>query len=118
MQWLIAARLENQILNNSIKTKAELIDQLKILNGNTALKIELKSRWALKSELVAGKYAPDFNFLTITDSASSLQAFRGKYIYVNFWDSDCAPCLTDITNYSKAVAEKYAKKTSFFYIFP
>lgn len=117
LQWLIASRLENQILNNSIKTKAELIEQLKMLNSSTALQNELKSRWAFQTQLVAGKPAPDLDFLTFARSKSSLKTLRGKYVYINFWDSNCAPCLTDIMNYSKTVAEKYAtKNVTFLYI--
>lgn len=42
--------------------------------------------------LTVGKIAPDFELPDLNDKAVRLTDFRGKVIFLNFWETWCKPC--------------------------
>jgi peroxiredoxin len=46
----------------------------------------------------AGKFSPAPDFETLTQSGKNfkLSAYKGKVVLVNFWFSQCPPCITEI----------------------
>ena len=48
------------------------------------------------SDLGIGKPAPDFWFTTDQGESTSLSAFRGKIVLLNFWATWCGPCRSEI----------------------
>jgi thiol-disulfide isomerase/thioredoxin len=57
--------------------------------------------------LVAGSPAPNFSYRTVEGKIENLTDYKGRFIYLNFWDSHCSPCISDIVGYSKTVSELY-----------
>lgn len=52
--------------------------------------------------LEAGDQAPDFALPSLTgDGTVELARYRGKLVYLDFWASWCAPCLTAIPEIEK-----------------
>jgi thiol-disulfide isomerase/thioredoxin len=51
----------------------------------------------------------------ITNLDTILLNNRGKYIYIDFWASWCAPCIAEMPT-SKALSDKYHSKISFIYL--
>lgn len=58
------------------------------------------------------------SLLTLNNSITNLDTIllsnRGKYIYIDFWASWCAPCIAEMPK-SKALSDKYHNKISFIY---
>jgi thiol-disulfide isomerase/thioredoxin len=53
-----------------------------------------------------GKLAPGFSFKDFKGSTVTLNDFKGKYIYIDVWNSACGPCFKEFPFMAKLV-EKY-----------
>lgn len=59
--------------------------------------------------LAPGKPAPDFTLTGIDGKSYSLNDFKGKLVYIDFWATWCGPCLREIPSYKK-IKDTYAGK--------
>ena len=59
--------------------------------------------YATKPEV--GFLAPDFLLKTIDGREVRLSDYLNKYVVVNFWNTRCPFCLTELRNYSRLVTE-------------
>jgi len=69
-------------------------------------------RAKINSELLSvsmGKSAPGFSFKDINGKLINLNDFRGKYIYIDVWNSSCGPCFKEFP-FLEALIEKYKDK--------
>ncbi len=55
-----------------------------------------------------GKRAPDFTLPTLDGKQLSLSQFRGKKVMVNFWQSSCSACRTEVP-YIQAVYNRWSR---------
>lgn len=55
-----------------------------------------------------GKRAPDFTLPTLDGKQLSLSQFRGKKVIVNFWQSSCSACRTEVP-YIQAVYNRWSR---------
>lgn len=63
-----------------------------------------------REKLKKGNLAPSFyNYENYTGGFSSLEDFRGRYVYIDIWATWCKPCIAQIP-YLKKLEEKYKKK--------
>jgi cytochrome c biogenesis protein CcmG/thiol:disulfide interchange protein DsbE len=58
---------------------------------------------------VAGALAPDFQLQDGKGKLHSLQEYRGKWLFVNFWASWCGPCRMELPTLAEA-AKVYGEK--------
>lgn len=56
------------------------------------------------ANLKVGSVAPDISGRTPEGEAYSLSDFRGKYVFIDFWASWCAPCRREIPYLKEALA--------------
>ncbi|MFA4867121.1 MAG: TlpA disulfide reductase family protein [Pedobacter sp.] len=49
-----------------------------------------------------GNQAPDFTLNTPTGKDTTLSSLKGKYVFIDFWASWCAPCRKEVPNVLKA----------------
>lgn len=50
------------------------------------------------SGLAPGKDAPDFTLTDLNGRQVSLNSFRGKVVFLNFWSYDCMPCRMEMSS--------------------
>lgn len=63
-----------------------------------------------EESLAKGKPSPKFNnYLNFNGSKTSLDNFKGKYVYIDVWATWCRPCIAQIP-FLKKMEEKYAHK--------
>jgi thiol-disulfide isomerase/thioredoxin len=67
--------------------------------------------------LAAGKPAPEFVLLDADGKQVALSSFKGKVVYIDFWATWCAPCLSEMPN-SQKLSEKLKdnKEVVFLYV--
>lgn len=56
------------------------------------------------ANLKVGSEAPDISGLTPDGQEVTLSDFRGKYVFIDFWASWCAPCRREIPHLKEALA--------------
>jgi len=56
------------------------------------------------ANLKVGSEAPDISGLTPEGQEVTLSDFRGKYVFIDFWASWCAPCRREIPHLKEALA--------------
>ena len=49
-----------------------------------------------KANISAGKISPTFNFKDFNDKSTSLNDFKGKYVYIDIWATWCEPCKDEL----------------------
>jgi thiol-disulfide isomerase/thioredoxin len=55
--------------------------------------------------LSQGKAAPNFGFTDISGKKVSLSDFKGKYVYIDVWNSNCGPCRKEFPFSEKLMEE-------------
>jgi peroxiredoxin len=61
---------------------------------------------ALASAVIVNKKAPDFTLSGLDGKAVSLNEFKGRVVFLDFWASWCAPCKKEMPELNK-LAEKF-----------
>lgn len=91
---------------NSIEGFMEIFNQ-KVHSASWKETIHEKFRkW---DQVAKGKTIPEFTFLDINDKEVSLSAFKGKYVFIDYWATWCGPCKQQIPAL-KELERKYAGK--------
>ncbi len=69
-----------------------------------------KKQAEIQKKLEKGKPSPKFNnYLNYKGGKSSLDSFKGKYVYIDVWATWCNPCLAEIPAL-KSLEKKYHSK--------
>lgn len=97
------AKIRDYLLNNSILSQIEdlAVDSLDLVTfNNLCTNQEYKDNVLTKfnniSPLLKGQLAPKFKILSPDNKAISLDDFKGRYLYIDFWATYCAPCIREI----------------------
>jgi peroxiredoxin len=74
----------------------------------------LKTYYGNVQRLKPGGPAPIFSLKDENGKMVSLNSFKGKTVYIDFWGVGCGPCIYDIKNNVPALHEKYKGKNIVF----
>lgn len=73
-----------------------------------------QSKLAMRKEFPAGKPSPTFvNYENYKGGTTSLNDFKGKYVYVDVWATWCGPCKREIPSLKKLEKEYHGKNIEF-----
>lgn len=106
--WLIANNIFNDLrFKEAAKISSAQIEERLSLLTSDSVKQRLREAYNSYISLRPGMPAPAFIALNSKKELVSLESFPGKYVFIEFWDSNCLPCITSIIKHSASVAEKY-----------
>ncbi len=108
--WFITRSIfqdfEHYSFDNALWVYQEYLPQIK-----TAYYADtLKKYYAQVQSLKPGGPAPIFTLKDENGKTVSLNNFRGKNVYIDFWGVGCGPCIYDITNNVPKLHETYKDK--------
>ncbi len=83
----------------------ELYENLSDKMKATKYGLSIKKYLDLSLDLEIGDKAPDFQLPDLDDNLIGLSKFEGKYILLDFWSSNCGPCILELPN----MLENYQK---------
>lgn len=123
---MVAEEMENEtirenMLFNAVASSFTRVDDAKgLLDRYMALakdeekRAEVTEKYKAVAGLAAGQPSPKFNnFENYAGGTSSLNDFKGKYVYIDVWATWCGPCKAEIPHL-KTVEEKYRGKNIVF----
>ena len=108
---LVLFALNGQLMAQSYKEQyekcAELLGSLD--TGDTAY-------WRLIKHVfncMKGANAPDFNIKTLEGKTLSLSELKGHVVVINFWNTQCRPCIAEIPALNEIVAMYKGQNVTF-----
>jgi thiol-disulfide isomerase/thioredoxin len=78
-------------------------------NNNTQYAVAIQNSYEQNKKFSMGSQAPNFVLTTISGDTVSLENYKGKLVYLTFWDTNCGLCLMDMP-YAQELARKMVDK--------
>ena len=103
------ARKFSLSLIESKKLNPEFYTEIKKQIEDQYLRIETQHKFQVAQNKLNNTVSPNFSFINYKGGQSTLEDFKGKYIYIDIWATWCAPCIREIP-YLKKIEELYQGK--------
>jgi len=76
----------------------------------------LSSIYETTKKLLPGNPAPVFELTDLNDETVSLEDFRGKVVYLDFWASWCGPCMREVP-YAKELKSRFKDEEDLVFVY-
>jgi len=99
---MLAVNVDSALKANEIKKNKKSLDYVKK---------HYPQQHKLLTVLAKGKVSPKFvNYENFNGGTTSLDDFKGKYVYIDVWATWCGPCKREIPSFKKVMEEYKGKK--------
>lgn len=89
-------------------------EKTKIAKFKEDMTAQHKQQLEINAKLGPGKPSPDFkDYINYKGGTSSLDDFKGKYVYIDVWATWCVPCIYEIPFLKKVEKEFEGKNITF-----
>jgi len=112
IQDFLLQNAAREIKSNKEKDRF-LYEAVIALSKNENFKNDLIQKMKNIGSFVNGSPAPNFELLDNNDKKVTLEDFKGKYIFIDFWATWCKPCIAEIPSLKK-MEEKFKDKNIVF----
>jgi peroxiredoxin len=90
-----------------------MLSEFNKTNQDVRLATTLNQMYEANKTFATGAPAPDFKLTTVKGDTVRLSDFKGKLVYLSFWQTDCGLCLMDMP-YGQELAKNMADKNIVF----
>jgi len=112
---LITSQLHGPLVNDQ-KPVLALLPLFRAHNRDSLAALGVRKALQITEYLRRGDLAPTFTLQDASGKRVSLQDFRGKVVYLDFWYSSCAPCIAEAPAAMKLKKQFMGKDVVFVYI--
>lgn len=105
--------LKQSIQKGHISYTAELLKDYQTQHKNAALNTYLAGYFADNSKNALGSLAPDFKLKNIDGTEVALSDFKGKLVYLNFWQVGCGLCMIELPHMQALTKQLEGKNVVF-----
>ena len=88
------------------KLNPEFYTEIKKQIEDQYLRIETQHQFQVAQNKLNNTVSPNFSFINYKGGQSTLEDFKGKYVYIDIWATWCAPCIREIP-YLQKIEELY-----------
>ncbi len=106
--WYITQRALMHIPDSSPEDIRRFLDDFGKICRNERYLALLESKYAAVAGLYDAVAAPEFTLKDDKGNSVSLSDFRGRIVYLDFWDPYCGPCIAQFQQFDRPFHEKYA----------
>lgn len=111
----IVTLLFKQINAKNINLDADY-KKIMSLVSSSILKNDLDRRYSVAKSTGGGMESSGFTYENYNGGKTKLSDFKGKYVYIDVWATWCGPCLREMPEMQKLVAEYKDKNIVFVFI--
>ncbi|NEM96401.1 TlpA disulfide reductase family protein [Pontibacter burrus] len=105
--------LKQSIEKGHIGYSEEMMNNYKTGGANPEVITYLENYLAANSKNALGSLAPDFKLKSIDGSEVALSDFRGKVVYLNFWQAGCGLCMIELPHVQALTKQLQGKNVGF-----
>lgn len=98
---------------NSPELNEKILNVIKDFAKKEDLVKDAEARISLFQNIAPGKTSPSFSFENFAGGKTSLEALKGKVVYIDVWATWCVPCLNEIPALQELEKEYHGKDVAF-----
>ncbi len=104
-EFLLATKINDRLQETGVKDFDRHYDYFKKFNKNPRYSELIRKEYERRQLLAPGKPAPSFTLNDVDGNPVSLSDFKGKYVFIDFWQTLCPRSARELPHYLKLYAD-------------